>query len=302
MALDMDNENKSILSWFLAIGGIIYRLFIWLTEKLWKIFRLLFGAAAEALGIEIKKSPGLVGSFLLHLFLVLFLAGGLPMLFKPKEEEIKIIPIEMLPIKEITNLKPNDVLKDTPEQKEKKEDKKPPEEKKKEDKEKTPKPKEDKNKDAKKPDKKKDTKDKKKDDKKDKKDEDFDAVLKSVEKIKSEKQQKIISSDFDAEKPLSVSEVDAIVGQISKNWTIPSGAMDAENLIVALRIQLSADGTVGGVEIVDKSKYANDPVFRAAADSALRAVYKSSPLKGLPKDKYSQWKDMKINFNPKELF
>ena len=50
-----------------------------------------------------------------------------------------------------------------------------------------------------------------------------------------------------------------------------------------------------------KSRYLSDGAFKAAADSAIRAVHKSSPLKNLPADKYGSWKEFEINFDPKDL-
>jgi hypothetical protein len=46
----------------------------------------------------------------------------------------------------------------------------------------------------------------------------------------------------------------------------------------------------------------SDPFYRAAAESALRAVLnpQCSPLK-LPPDKYEQWKILELTFNPKDL-
>ena len=65
---------------------------------------------------------------------------------------------------------------------------------------------------------------------------------------------------------------------------------------------MAQDGTVTSVRILDTSRYASDQFFRAAADSAVRAVKnpQCTPLK-LPLDKYEQWKTMTLSFNPKDL-
>jgi hypothetical protein len=65
---------------------------------------------------------------------------------------------------------------------------------------------------------------------------------------------------------------------------------------------MRADGTVEDAKIVDLSRYAADNFFRAAADSAVRAVKnpRCSPLK-FPPQKYDQWKNFTLNFNPKDL-
>jgi hypothetical protein len=41
--------------------------------------------------------------------------------------------------------------------------------------------------------------------------------------------------------------------------------------------------------------------FRAAAESAYRAVKKCTPLRQLPVTKYERWRDIELTFNPKEM-
>ena len=101
---------------------------------------------------------------------------------------------------------------------------------------------------------------------------------------------------------LTISELDAIRRQIEACWSIPAGARDAENLIVDIAVVMNPDGTVQRAEIVDRSRLTGDPFFRAAAESALRAVLhpRCSPLR-LPPQKYQQWRRFTLSFNPKEL-
>ena len=82
----------------------------------------------------------------------------------------------------------------------------------------------------------------------------------------------------------------------------PIGARDAKNLIVELTLDVNPDRTVANAEIVDKSRYASDSFFRAAADSAMRAVRnpRCSPLE-LPADKYDQWKHIDFTFDPRDM-
>lgn len=114
---------------------------------------------------------------------------------------------------------------------------------------------------------------------------------------------KAVSNQYNPEAPLSMSEKDAIRSQIAKCWNVPAGAKDAHELIVVLRVQLEHDGSVVNVVLGDASKarYAADNFFRAAADSAIRAVRQCSPLQNLPPDKFSTWKDMELTFDPKEM-
>ncbi len=101
---------------------------------------------------------------------------------------------------------------------------------------------------------------------------------------------------------MSAGEMDALIQQLSKCWNIPAGARDAQNLNVDVRIQVNPDRTLRSATIVDQARYNSDGFFRAAADSAMRALRSPacSPL-ALPPDKASLWKDMVIGFNPKEM-
>lgn len=112
------------------------------------------------------------------------------------------------------------------------------------------------------------------------------------------------SSNYNPGLPMSISEKDAIRSQFAKCWNVPAGALDAANLAVTLRIQVAEDGSVLKVELTSsgRSRYnSGDSFFRAAADSAMRAVHECSPLQNLPADKYDTWRDMELTFDPKDM-
>lgn len=102
---------------------------------------------------------------------------------------------------------------------------------------------------------------------------------------------------------LSMSEMDALRQQLSQCWSIMSGAANAEDQVVELSVVVNMDRTVASAEIVDRYKYTSNPFFRAAADSAMRAMRNPncSPL-NVPPDKYDTWHKMRIVFDPKEMF
>lgn len=160
---------------------------------------------------------------------------------------------------------------------------------------------------------------------------DFDSVLKTLELLDSEKppekkpDKKEESSDLlddvaalldspdtpleqDAQKApvlgnrLTISEIDAVRRQIEPCWNVPVGARNPEELIVDLFLRLRPDGSVMSVEVVDKSRMRTDSFFRAAADSARRAVLneRCTPLK-LPPDKYDRWREMTLRFDPSRM-
>ena len=67
---------------------------------------------------------------------------------------------------------------------------------------------------------------------------------------------------------------------------------------VRVKINLDRDGKVNAIKMLDHVRM-NTPgqeKFRVFADSARRAIQLCSPL-SLPKDKYSAWKELVLNFS-----
>jgi outer membrane biosynthesis protein TonB len=149
----------------------------------------------------------------------------------------------------------------------------------------------------------------------DTKPEDFDNLLKDLagEATAPESDGETLDTDnIDPNKPsglapmtgdsLSISALDALQYQLARCWNPPAGAADAEDLVVEVRIVVRPDRTVESATIVDTGRYASDAFFRAAADSARRAVLNPncSPLV-LPPEKYDIWKNVVVRFNPKQM-
>ena len=84
---------------------------------------------------------------------------------------------------------------------------------------------------------------------------------------------------------------------------LPAGAKEAENLSIEIKMAMNPDGTVRQARILDQNRLQSDPFFRAAAESALRAVLNPhcNPLK-LPPEKYQQWQNMVLIFDPIQMF
>ncbi len=123
------------------------------------------------------------------------------------------------------------------------------------------------------------------------------------DKTNTEENKTKSDAPYDPTLPLSLSETDAIRGQFIPCWRVPMGSKDAASLAVRVKVELIQDGSVKTANIASdqQSRYASDPMFRAAADSAVRAVHKCSPLKNLPPEKFNTWKEMTINFDPKDM-
>lgn len=283
-----------------------------------------------------ERKKGLVYSIAFHLLLVLLVIFGLPSFFKIElPPEPAAITVELLPISKISNVKPSD---GTQAEKPKPEDPKEDEQKKPSPPVKTAEatppaptpeptptpPKPDVKPDVKKPEIKKEEKkpeqkkpEPKKEEKKPKpKDDDLDAILKAVkttaQKEKTDKKEppkektasspKAISNRYDPSQQMSISEKDAIMGQLARCWNPPAGARNAHELVVVIDAEFNSDGSYLRADIASESRgrYNSDGFFRAAADSALRAVRQCSPLK-LPPEKYDTWKIMELHFDPREM-
>jgi len=100
---------------------------------------------------------------------------------------------------------------------------------------------------------------------------------------------------------LTISEVDAIRYQIEQCWNVPAGARDARDLVIKIRINLKPDGSLKGPPVILDRDRMDDGFFRAAAESARRAVQRCTPLKNLPTSKYDRWQEITLTFNPREM-
>lgn len=90
----------------------------------------------------------------------------------------------------------------------------------------------------------------------------------------------------------------AVREQVMQCWNPPIGAANDGSLAVKVSFTLNSDGTLSdGPTVVNSS---SNPAFRAAAGAATRAVQRCAPLK-LPADAYDYWRQVTINFDPKDM-
>ncbi|MHC5655963.1 cell envelope integrity protein TolA [Stappia sp.] len=97
---------------------------------------------------------------------------------------------------------------------------------------------------------------------------------------------------------MSQSELDALRAQIQQCWSPPVGAAGANDLTVKLKVSFTPDGNVDRrPEVMNSS---GNPSFGIAAESARRAVLRCAPY-SMPSAKYDVWKEVIINFDPRDL-
>ena len=101
---------------------------------------------------------------------------------------------------------------------------------------------------------------------------------------------------------MTVNEMDALQSAMYKCWRMPADAKNPEKLIVRLSVKILPDGYVQDVKIIDKARQRRtdpgNPFWDVAEQRAVRAVSQCGPYDFLPAEKYSQWKDMTLNFRP----
>ncbi len=136
---------------------------------------------------------------------------------------------------------------------------------------------------------------------------DVDKILKSLEATPKETKAAPAKATADrkvrgvgAQSALTMTEIDAFRSQLAKCWNVPVGAPDPAALVFRLRVFLNEDGTIASApQLVDQGNL-GDPYFRAAADSAIRAVHICGPYE-LPPEKYAAWNEIVIKFDPREM-
>ena len=143
----------------------------------------------------------------------------------------------------------------------------------------------------------------------------LESILKSIEKIKTQKKvetkvekkddEKVIEEEKDIEEvrlgeKLTISEKDAIRRQFYRCWIVPAGAKDLKDLFVSIKIKLDREGNVISSKLINKNRL-NESFFRAAAESALRAVNHPECKKlKVPEKKYKTWKEIILDFDPSQ--
>jgi outer membrane biosynthesis protein TonB len=100
--------------------------------------------------------------------------------------------------------------------------------------------------------------------------------------------------------PLGLSDIDRLRAHLSKCWDPPIGAAGSDTLIVDIIVSLDRDGRVLSAKVDDNLRFNTDRTFKVAAEEAIRATRKCSPLP-LPPEKYEQWKNFIIGFDPRFL-
>ena len=108
-----------------------------------------------------------------------------------------------------------------------------------------------------------------------------------------------VTSSLSTAAQISQSELDALRARLAQLWNPPAGARNPDELVVLIRVKLKPDGTLAGPPMVLTS--GRSPLFTAARDSAVRALFRGQPFDMLKPEHYEQWKEIEINFDPRDM-
>jgi hypothetical protein len=98
---------------------------------------------------------------------------------------------------------------------------------------------------------------------------------------------------------LSQTEIDALRERIRDCWSPPPGIDTNSNIYVSLRVLFKPDGTLAQMPILVAGSAS--PMGPALAESGKRALLLCQPFTMLKPEHYAQWKDITVDFNPRDL-
>jgi colicin import membrane protein len=100
---------------------------------------------------------------------------------------------------------------------------------------------------------------------------------------------------------LSQSELYALRAKLISLWNPPEAvSAHPDKYVVSIRIRLARNHRLVGQPVVLTSGHR--PLFEATRDSAVRALFQAQPYSMLSLTTYDQWKEIDIDFDPREVF
>lgn len=102
--------------------------------------------------------------------------------------------------------------------------------------------------------------------------------------------------------PITSAERDGLKFAIQRCWNVPAGLREAEELKIVIAAELTAEGDLVGssVRMIEPAN-APDSRYQVAYDAARRALIRCSPYTDLPREKFEQWRNIEVVFNPEGM-
>jgi hypothetical protein len=98
---------------------------------------------------------------------------------------------------------------------------------------------------------------------------------------------------------LSMDEKSYIRSHTSSCWSPPVGLNAASKVKIAVRVVFKRDGTLAQPPAIVEGT--PSPLGPALAESAIRAVISCQPYSKLIPEHFDQWRDLILDFDPKDL-
>ncbi len=100
--------------------------------------------------------------------------------------------------------------------------------------------------------------------------------------------------------PLTSSEKNGLVLAVQQCWNVPVGLQNASDLVVVLAVELTPDGALVSSPTLIEPSGTPQGTTRQAFEAGRRALIRCAPY-DLPRDKYEQWRQLEVVFNPKKM-
>ena len=97
---------------------------------------------------------------------------------------------------------------------------------------------------------------------------------------------------------LQAAAINGMKDEIQRRWNPNCEVEGGAAVQVKVSFKLATGGRIVGQVTAGDAERSSDPVVRAAADRAIRAVYQSAPFEGLPPDYYGQ--QLNLNFKARD--
>jgi outer membrane biosynthesis protein TonB len=94
-------------------------------------------------------------------------------------------------------------------------------------------------------------------------------------------------------------ELGALTTRLQQLWNPPQAVKDPQEVTVEVTIQFKPDGTLAAPPTVVTR--GSSPLFLAAKESAIRAVYQGQPYTMLRPEHYEDWREVSIVFDPRYM-
>jgi hypothetical protein len=90
--------------------------------------------------------------------------------------------------------------------------------------------------------------------------------------------------------------IETLKAQLQAHWSVPADLPGLERVRVRARLKLTRSGDLQGNPVITASG-GPEVSRKALVASILRSITRAAPFKGLPRDRYNDWRDMVLNFD-----